>query len=354
MSQLLESVSVFCTRHALLPLGTTVVVAVSGGADSLCLLHLLRQLAPGWRLRLHVAHLDHQLRPDSADDARFVAAIAEAWRLPVTVAREDVAAFARATDNGIEAAARELRHRLLIATAQAVGAETIALGHSADDQAETVVMRLMRGAGPHGLAAMRPQRPAYRAAAASPTSTPMTIPRIVRPLLETTRAEIDAYCDLHQLSPRHDPSNDQSDYTRNRVRGYILPMLKTYNASIVTTLGRTARICAEEDELLAKLVDQLWPTLATADRWGVHLERHLFAATHRALQRRIIQRAATMVVEPIELAAKHIDLALAAIKAVPGTGPQRVQLPQGLWLHLRRTQLHLTDSARLAQTERIS
>lgn len=350
MAELLESVSAFCTRYALLPPGATVVVAVSGGADSLCLLHLLRQLAPRWSLRLHVAHLDHQLRPESPDDARFVAAVAEAWQLPVTVGREDVAAFADATKSGIEAAARELRHRFLIATAHAAEAAAIALGHNADDQAETVVMRLLRGAGPHGLGAMRPQRPAYRVTV--DPQTPLTsIPRIVRPLLETPRAEIDAYCALHQLIPRHDPSNDQPDYTRNRVRGYILPMLKTYNASIVTTLGRTARICAEEDQLLDELVDQLWPTLATTDQRGIHLERQPFAATHRALQRRIIQRAATTVIEPIELASKHIDLALAAMMSAPGTGPRRVQLPQGLWLHLRRTQLHLTSSARLASPE---
>jgi tRNA(Ile)-lysidine synthase len=346
MAALLDHVSAFCTRYALLSPGDVVVVGVSGGADSLCLLHVLRELAPRWSLRLHVAHLDHQLRLESADDARFVAEIAQAWSLPISQGREDVAAFTRTTHTGIEAAARELRHRFLIATAQAIGAQAIALGHTADDQAETVLLRLLRGAGPHGLAAMRPQRPAYHTPA-DPTPRRASIPRIIRPLLETTRAEVEAYCVERQLDPRHDSSNDSPEYTRNRVRGYIMPLLKTYNANIVTTLGRTARICAEEDELLDDLVDQLWPTLATVDTHCVQLDRQRLRQTHRALQRRIIQRAAALVAPEIELAAKHIDLALAAIGAAPGAMPRRVQLPQGLWLHLGRDRVQLTASAEM-------
>lgn len=329
MPDLQAQVAAFCARNALLPYDSTIVVAVSGGPDSLCLLHVLRDLAPRWRLRLHVAHLDHQLRPESADDARFVAELAAAWNLPVTIGQADVARIANERHTGIEATARDERLRFLIDTARQVGAAAIALGHTADDQAETVILRLLRGAGPSGLAAMRPKRPADATIDANLT--------LIRPLLQTNRSEVEAYCRAHALTPRYDSTNSQPIYLRNSVRGYILPLLKTYNAHIIATLGRTARVCADEDDLLADLTEQAWTTLAVVDEAGIRVDRMDFDGLHRALQRRVLRKAVGLLQPNVELEAKHLDLMLAAIAA----HHRRVQLPGGLWLEIGRTELRL-------------
>ncbi len=332
MAGLEEQVSRFCQRHGLLAHGSTVVVAVSGGPDSLCLLHLLHALSARWELQLHVAHLDHQLRSDSHHDAAFVTELAAEWRLPVTLAREDIGALSRATRRGIEVTAREVRSRFLLETARIVCARVIALGHTADDQAETVVLRLLRGAGPSGLAAMRPKRPADEH---SPMHHGIML---VRPLLTTARSDVEAYCVAHQLTPRLDPSNELPIYTRNSVRGYILPLLKTYNPSIVATLGRTARVCAEEDDLLSQLVHDAWLKLATVGVAGVTLQRHGFQRLHPALQRRLVRRAAAWVEPAAELEAIHLDLALAAV----AEGRRRLQLPRQLWLVITVAEVRLT------------
>jgi tRNA(Ile)-lysidine synthase len=326
MSTFQAQVHTFCDRYELLPRGTTIVVAVSGGPDSLCLLHLLREIAPEYDLRLYVAHLDHQLRPDSADDALFVARIADEWHLPIAIAREDVAAVARELGGGIEAAAREVRLRFLIETAQDVGATAIALGHTADDQAETVVLRLLRGAGPSGLAAMRPKRLAdERSGNSSPT--------LIRPLLHTTRETVLEYCERHSLTPRHDSSNSSPIHLRNRVRGYILPLLKTYNPRIVATLGVSARVCAEEDDLIRDLAERTWDELATGDDRSVAFEREGFEQTHPALQRRLIRRAVKLLNTSVQLEAKHIDLVLDAV----AQQRRRLQLPGRLWWERQRS-----------------
>lgn len=324
---LLDRVIAFCDRHALLPPGARIVVAVSGGPDSLCLLHLLCRLRAPRQLTLQVAHLDHRLRPDSADDARFVAEVARAWQVPISIGQADVAALAHQQGEGLEAAARTARLDFLARTAQAFGATRIALGHTADDQAETVLLRLVRGAGPGGLAAMRPQRRLNERDPASPW--------LIRPLLDTPRSAIEAYCAAQGLVPRRDSTNDTTIFLRNRVRGYILPLLKTYNPNIVATLGRTARICADEDDLLQQLTRQSWERSVRVAGGTITIDRHAFAALHPALQRRLVRQAATEL--GLRLEARHLDLALAAIAA----GRRRLQLPDGGWLHLTRDEVSL-------------
>jgi len=160
MDDLLARVRRYAQRYSLFSPGETVVVGVSGGPDSLCLLHLLRRLAPELRLWLHVAHLHHGLRGADADaDAAFVAELADCWGLPCTIGRADVAALAREAGLSLEEAARQARYRFLAGVAEAGGAATIAVGHNADDQAETVLMHFLRGSGTAGLRAMLPRTP---------------------------------------------------------------------------------------------------------------------------------------------------------------------------------------------------
>ncbi len=147
-------------RYDLLPHGEPVVVGVSGGPDSLCLLHVLRRLADDYGLTLHVAHLNHQIRGPEADaDATFVADLAAEWGLACTVVARDVPSLARRHGLAIEEAARQARYTFLAGVAGQVGSRTVAVGHNADDQAETVLMHFLRGAGPAGLRGMLPLTP---------------------------------------------------------------------------------------------------------------------------------------------------------------------------------------------------
>jgi tRNA(Ile)-lysidine synthetase-like protein len=325
MEALTQSVLRFSDRHDLLPHHARIVVAVSGGPDSLCLLHLLHhEIGPRRSLELHVAHLDHRLRADSQHDAQFVAATATAWALPFTIGTSDVAALARETHTGLEAAGRTARYAFLVHTAQQIGARAIAVGHTADDQAETVIQRVLRGAGVHGLAAMRPRRFALDP---PPAEHPPLF--IVRPLLQTTRAAVEAYCAAYELRPRTDPTNESGPFLRNRVRDHILPLLKTYNPSIVDTLGRVARVCAVDDDLLEALADDAWQQAAQHMADQVVFEREHFEQTHPAIQRRLVRRSVQTLRPHVELQAQHIDLVLDAITM----RRRRMQLPGGLWLH---------------------
>ena len=204
--------------------GETVLIAVSGGADSVALLHLLLELSPGWRLRLHVLHVDHQLRAESAADADFVRDLGA--RLGVLV---DVATVAVDRRGSLEAAARAARYAALDVCAARVGAERIAVGHTADDQAETVLMRLLQGAGVRGLAGIPPVRG-----------------RIVRPLIEMRRSALETELRRAGLAWVDDRTNRDPKFLRNRIRHELLPLLAdSYNPEVAASLVRVAAVARE-------------------------------------------------------------------------------------------------------------
>lgn len=335
MTDLFQRVADFAAGNDLWRPGARLLVAVSGGPDSLCLLHLLHRLAPQQGLALHVAHLDHALRPESADDAAAVGAFADGLNLSCTIERRDPLPLGRAA-GGVEAAARAARYAFLRDTALAIGATAVVTGHNADDQAETVLLRLLRGTGPSGLAAMRPalEWQAWRnigLPASSPEATTGAgAPRLVRPLLAATRAEIETYCAEHALAPLHDSSNQSPAFLRNRVRQQLLPMLRTYNPRIITALGRTARICADEDALLAQMLEQAWPELEQPHASGIALDRAAFGQLHAALRRRALLRAYARVAGGHALGADHLD----RMQNLAARRRGRLQLPGQVWMEL--------------------
>ncbi len=255
----------YIRRHGLLAAGEMIVVGVSGGPDSLCLLHLLRRLAPELALRLHVAHLNHGLRgPEADEDAEFVAELAACWGLPVTIGRADVAALAAQPGRSLEEAARLVRYAFLAEVADATGATTIAVGHNADDQAETVLMHFLRGSGVAGLRGMLPRAPLsdYRLGEPAAPRIPASPRLLVRPLLAIPRADIEAYCAAHSLAPRFDRSNEDTTFYRNRLRHELLPLLATYNPAIGETLARTAAVLAGDHEIVQAALDAAWAAAA--------------------------------------------------------------------------------------------
>jgi tRNA(Ile)-lysidine synthase len=203
----------------------------------MALLHGAAAVAPDRAWQLVVAHLDHGLRPDSADDARFVADAAEALGLPWEIRRTDVASGAQATGSGIEEAGRAARYAFLEAVATDHGPEAlIATAHTADDLAETVLLNLARGAGRRGLRGM----PARRG-------------RIVRPLLHARRASLRAALDAAGIAYRDDPTNRDPDQSRAAIRAEVLPVLERLNPEAVGAIGRFARLAGEEDAFLDAL-----------------------------------------------------------------------------------------------------
>jgi len=215
------------TRHRMFLPGETVLVAVSGGPDSVAMLHALLSRREDFGIAIHLAHLNHGIRGESADmDEEFVRSLARDWNLPATVERTDVPALRRKLRMSEEEAARQIRYEFLYRTASEIGASKIAVGHTADDRAESVLMNVIRGTGIEGLGALRP-----------------VAGNIVRPLLDTWRSEVEAYIRENRLSFRVDESNLNLAYTRNRVRHELIPLLeKHYNPRVKNALVRLAEI----------------------------------------------------------------------------------------------------------------
>jgi tRNA(Ile)-lysidine synthase len=220
----------YLEQCAIIPRGSRGLVAVSGGADSTALLLLLHQAAPAFGLELHAAHLDHALRPDSFEDAAQVRELCARLGVPLTAARIDVAALAKKWRGGLEEVAREARRTFLRDTAQALECGWIALAHQRDDQAETFLLRLLRGAGTTGLAGMRACDPPF-----------------VRPLLGFSRAELVAWLTDEEVAWRDDPSNREPVFVRNRVRHQLLPLLEEYNPAIRQRLAELCRQLADDE-----------------------------------------------------------------------------------------------------------
>jgi len=244
-------------------------VALSGGGDSLCLLHLLAQLRDELGLELVAVHVDHGLRPESAEQARQVQAMA---RTLGVVAHVRQARLSGAPGN-LQERAREERSRLLGELATDLSVDWVALGHTASDQAELVLMRAVRGAGVAGLGGM----------AWTTRMAPGT--RLIRPLLGVTREAVGAYLARHGLQPVQDPSNETDRYFRNRVRRGVLPLLRRENPRVVETLCRLAQSCREEDGALEWAAAGILESARCADGLAVGPLRELPAGMlHRVLR----------------------------------------------------------------------
>lgn len=251
--------------------GETVLVGVSGGADSVALLHLLAALAPAWRLVLRVLHVDHQLRPDSVRDAGVVRAVGARLGVPV-----EVATVAVDPRGSVEAAARQARYAALEACADRLGAQRIALGHTADDQAETVLMRLLEGVGVRGLAGI----PAVRG-------------RLIRPLLDCRRADLVLELRRAGLPWVEDPTNQDPKFLRNRVRHELLPLLaESYNPEIATALVRVAALARDAVNALDRVATAELERLAAWEEGAVTLPLGPLRALPRQVAAEALRQAA--------------------------------------------------------------
>ena len=273
-----EKVEQFCRQHKLLPDGSRILVACSGGADSLALLDILKQLAPSHQWQIFAAHYEHGIRgEESLADAAFVADFCRLHQIPCFVEHGQVPQAAKENGQTLEQAARSLRYAFLQRICREQKLDFIAVAHHADDQAETVLMRILRGTGIKGISAMRP--------ASGKNAC------LVRPLLGQNKADILEYCHQQGLAFREDATNFAADCTRNRLRLELLPQLrKAYNPEISRVLCQLAEVAAEEEDFLQAEVDRCWSAGDYVQQDGRALVQQTAATLHPALQRGLIRR----------------------------------------------------------------
>ncbi|WP_322925160.1 tRNA lysidine(34) synthetase TilS [Paenibacillus campi] len=257
--------------------GSTIVVAVSGGPDSIALLHVLHALSAEYDWTLVCAHMNHGFRPqESAEEAEFVRATATELSITFELEAVDTPLHMVRTGKGAQEAARELRYRFLQRTAAHYRAHTLALAHHMDDQAETVLMRILRGTGLDGLGGMKICRSEKNL-------------ELIRPFLRIYKADLVYVCEERGLAYRLDSSNMQRKYTRNRIRLDALPFLEQFNGQLVPTLARLAELASTENDYVQQQTEALYGKLVKEKAGSFSFSAASFCAVHVALQRRLIK-----------------------------------------------------------------
>ncbi len=300
----------------------SILVAVSGGVDSVVLLHLLRTVAPASGVELRVAHLDHQIRSESGADAEFVRDLCQSWGLPCTLGSSDVPRLAKEAGLSLEMAGRQARRSFLQQVAEERGCERIALAHHRDDQLETFFLRLVRGSGVSGLAAMRPLLGPWW-----------------RPLLEIGRQQILDYAEQQGLRWVEDASNRDPSYLRNRLRHQLIPQLEQINPQLGERLGALTTQLQLEEDFWQQQLEQVFPSLLLSCEDGMRLDRSRLLELHPALRRRMIREALRQLRGDLQrIATEHL---LAVEQLLCGARSQaQLDLP-GCWVARRYGQLWL-------------
>jgi len=317
-SSLVEKVKETIEKYQMFTSKTRITVGVSGGPDSSALLHLLLRLKDEYRLQLWVAHLNHRLRGKEAEEeAKWVKRFTFALGVPLILDSFDVTALAKRRKLGIEEAARRARYDFLEQVANQVSANKIALGHTASDQAETILMRLMKGTGLDGLSGIPPVRG-----------------RIIRPIIEIFRNEIEDYCEKNNLQPCLDSSNRKTSFLRNRIRLNLLPFLsQEFNPQINKILFQMGKILREDADFIKKEGEKKFDMVLKKEgrkknqRWLILDVEKLFYL-HPALQKRVLRQAIQRVKGNLKgINSYHLD----SILSLDGEkGVKRVNLPENL------------------------
>ena len=304
-------------RHSLCPRGSSVLIGLSGGSDSVALLFLLRDLAANGAFSLAgIAHVNHQLRATAERDEAFCRELAGRLNLRIAVKNEDVKGYARGRNLSVEDAARRIRYDFMEQTAETLGAERIAVGHTQDDQAETFLLKVIRGAGLTGLGGIHPRRG-----------------RVIRPLLDVSRADLRTYLSARGERWVEDESNEDLDNPRNRVRHVVLPELDcAAQGATRPAIARAAGLVREDAEWLDELATRRYVELTEPSPDGLTIEAAALLAEPPPLRRRIVLRALRTAAAGREVGLDHVEAALAALAGqaggadVPGG---RVELKRG-------------------------
>jgi tRNA(Ile)-lysidine synthase len=316
-SQLHQRVRKTIERYALCPPDSRALVAISGGSDSVALLFLLRDLAENGRFTVAgLAHLNHALRVTADRDERFCRDLADRLHLRIAVKKEDVKGYARVRNLSVEDAARRIRYDFLEQAADAFGADRIAVGHTQDDQAETFLLKLIRGAGLTGLAGIRPRRG-----------------RVIRPLLDASRSDLRKYLSDVGQKWIDDESNEDLANPRNRIRHRVLSELDcAAGASTRPAIARAAGVAREDTEWLDELAGRRYEQLARPSQDGVTIEAAALAGEPPPIRRRVLLKALRVASGGREVGLDHVEAAAAALEGSAGGADfpgGRVELRRG-------------------------
>lgn len=290
------------------------IVAVSGGCDSVALLHLLCKLRGSFGVDLHVASIDHGLRAEAGQgDLEFVRQLTVKWSLPHSLGQVDVPRLSQAWGMGIEAAARRARYDFLAQVARQEDCQCVVLGHHANDQAETILMNMVRGSGLRGMGGMRlvsplPYHPQFK---------------LIRPLLTVARAELEQYCKAKNLRYRQDESNRDTRYGRNFLRHEVMRKLSRLNPDVVSALNRLADSAATDEHFIASQLESFAKVALRSWGDGCSISRPLFLEAHPALQRRLLRRSFRQLALEGDSLSHELTLDLVAFCQTARTGASR-------------------------------
>ncbi|MGD8993433.1 MAG: tRNA lysidine(34) synthetase TilS [Desulfobacterales bacterium] len=326
--RILQVVDHTLRTHSMIQAGDAVLMGVSGGPDSVALAHILRALAPNYGLKLAIAHLNHGFRGNASHrDQAFVTALAKKFRMPFYVEKENVRRFQKSHHLSFEEAARKVRYRFFHRSATEYEYDKIALGHHADDNAEQVLMAMLRGSGPLGLAGIPPVR----------------LDRIIRPLIDLRHSELLDYLAGHNLDYVQDSSNRDVRFMRNKIRSRLIPNLQAeYNPKCVDAFNRLAAILTAEEKWIDNLIVPIFNDtviLENRDRLGLSLDR--LRQEPVAAQRRLIRKALLQVKGNLRrITFAHVEAVLKLLRQ--GTAGDMLDLPEHICV--RRDQGHLLFS----------
>jgi len=311
-------------RHDLCPPGARVLIALSGGSDSVALTFILRELAPNGGFSIAgLAHFNHQLRPTAARDEQFCRALGERLNVSFVVGNVNVADYAATERLSIEEAARRARYAFLHRCAADLGADHIASGHTRDDQAETFLLKLIRGAGLSGLGGIYPRRGI-----------------LVRPLLDASRNDLRDYLRTRGESWVEDETNADVTNPRNRIRHRVIPELDAaYGGPTTVSIARAAGLAREDGAWLDDLADRRYDELSIGDREGLAFDAAQLAAEPEPVRRRILLKALREVADLREVALEHVDAAadiLNGTSAGADLPAARLELRRGKLVLLRK------------------
>lgn len=315
---LYEDVLETVKKNNLIEKNDKIVVALSGGPDSVCLLHVLYRMSKEMNLKVYAAHLNHQIRGlDAYVDSLYVMRICEKLDIPCFIRAIDVPKFCDENKMGLEDGARMLRYDIFEEIRNRVGADKVAIGHNQNDQAETVLMRIMRGTGLQGLRGIEYKRDK----------------NIIRPILDISREEIEKYCEEYELEPRIDSTNLEAIYSRNKIRLKLLPyMEEEFNDNIIESIVRMSNNIKVDSDYINSQVEIAFEEASKSYEDGVYIFTDILKNMHKAIQSRIVIEAIKKVMGNVNsIDKKHIRDVLKLIS--DDKKSKKINLPKGLFAY---------------------